>query len=87
MADPGTRGHGEGPAIVRAGRRTLQVSRPAKILFPDDGITKLALAEYYAVAGSVMLPHVRGPPVAMERYPNGLGGHRFYRKNVGGSVP
>jgi len=72
---------------VGAGRRTLQVSRPAKILFPDDGITKLALAEYYAVVGSVMLPHVRGRPVAMERYPNGLGGHRFYQKNVGGSVP
>jgi bifunctional non-homologous end joining protein LigD len=77
----------EAPARVRAGRRIVEVSRPSKVLFPDDGITKLDLAEYYAAVGSVMLPHVRGRPVAMERYPDGIHGPRFYHKEVGGSVP
>ena len=74
-------------ARVRAGRRFVEVSRPAKVLFPDDGITKLDLAEYYAAVGGVMLPHVRGRPVAMERYPDGIRGERFFHKEVGASVP
>jgi bifunctional non-homologous end joining protein LigD len=65
----------------------VEVSRPAKILFPDDGITKLDLAEYYAAVGSVMLPHIRGRPVAMERYPDGLRGGRFFQKEVARSIP
>jgi bifunctional non-homologous end joining protein LigD len=72
----------EGPATVRAGRRAVLVSRPGKVLFPDDGITKLQLAEYYASVGPAMVPLVRNRPVAMERYPDGLRGQRFYQKNV-----
>jgi bifunctional non-homologous end joining protein LigD len=78
-------GHGE-PASIRAGRWAVPVSRPEKVLFPTDGITKLDLAEHYARVAPLMLPLVRGRPVAMERFPDGLGGPRFYHKNVR-SVP
>jgi bifunctional non-homologous end joining protein LigD len=64
----------------------VEIARPGKLLFPDDGISKLDLAEYYAAVGAALLPHVRGRPVAMERYPDGLGGERFYQKEAG-SVP
>jgi bifunctional non-homologous end joining protein LigD len=80
-------GGGDDRAAVRAGRWTVEIARPDKVLFPDDGITKLDLAEYYAGVAPAMLPHVRGRPVAMERYPDGLNGQRFYQKNVNGSVP
>lgn len=83
----GSDGRGADRATVRAGRWTVQIARPNKVLFPDDGITKLDLAEYYARVAPAMLPHVRGRPVAMERYPDGLNGQRFFHKNVNGSVP
>lgn len=80
-------GRGGDRAAVRAGRWTVEPARPDKVLFPDDGITKLDLAAYYAHVAPVMLPQVRGRPVAMERYPDGLHGQRFFHKNLNGSVP
>ena len=59
----GARGR-EGAAVI---------THPEKVLFPDDGITKGELAAYYEAIAPVMLPHIRGRPVTMERYP---GGHR-----------
>ena len=70
------------PLAIRAGRRTVEVSRPDKVLFPADGITKRHLAEYYARVAPAMVPLIRGHPIAMERYPDGLGGQRFYHKNL-----
>lgn len=72
---------------VKAGRRSVEISRPGKVLFPDDEITKFDLAEYYAAVGGAMLPLIRGRPVAMERYPDGLRGQRFFQKDVSDSVP
>jgi bifunctional non-homologous end joining protein LigD len=67
---------------VRAGRRTIRVSRPDKVLFPNDGITKADLVDHYLRAADVMLPHVQGRPVSMKRYPNGIDGQVFYQKRV-----
>ena len=49
------------------------ITHPEKVLFPDDGITKGDVAAYYEAIAPLMLPHLRGRPVTMERYP---GGHR-----------
>lgn len=67
--------------------RGVEISRPDKLLFPDDGITKLDLAEYYDAIAGVMLPHVRGRPVNMERFPDGLGGAAFYEKKLPSHFP
>jgi len=72
---------------VRAGDRLVAVSRPGKVLFPDDAITKRDLAEYYAAVADVMVAHLAGRPIAMERFPDGLGGQRFYQKKLGPSAP
>jgi bifunctional non-homologous end joining protein LigD len=50
-----------------------KVSKAGKVLFPNDGITKGDLAGYYAAVAKFMLPHVRGRPIMMQRYPNGIG--------------
>jgi bifunctional non-homologous end joining protein LigD len=63
------------------------LSHPDKILFPDDGITKRDLAEYYAAVGEAMLPHLRGRPVTMERFPNGIGAGGFLQKDVSKGFP
>jgi bifunctional non-homologous end joining protein LigD len=58
------------------------ITHPEKVLFPDDGITKGELAAYYDEIAEVMIPHLRGRPVTMERFPQGLGAKGFLQKNV-----
>jgi bifunctional non-homologous end joining protein LigD len=56
-------------------------------MFPDDGIAKGDLAAYYEAVAPVMLPHVRGRPVTMERYHRGIGAPGFFQKNVTKGFP
>lgn len=58
------------------------ITHPEKVLFPDDGITKGELAAYYEMIAPVMLPHLRGRPVTMERFHRGIGEKGFFQKNV-----
>ncbi|MEU5086448.1 non-homologous end-joining DNA ligase [Streptomyces sp. NPDC021356] len=70
---------------VRAGRRTVQVHRPDKVLFPsthDEEYTKGDLVDYYRSVASFMLPHLRGRPLMLERRPDGLDGPVFMQKNT-----
>lgn len=61
---------------------TFPFTHPEKVLFPQDGITKGELAAYYDAVAAVMVPHVRGRPVTMERFPNGIHGKGFMHKDV-----
>jgi bifunctional non-homologous end joining protein LigD len=63
------------------------ITHPDKVLFPDDGITKGELAAYYEAIAPVMLPHLRGRPVTMERYPAGIGAEGFWQKDVSKGFP
>jgi bifunctional non-homologous end joining protein LigD len=73
-------------ATVRAGRRKVQISRPAKPLFPC-GINKAQLAEYYGQVALVMLPHLKGRPINLERYPDGISGERIMQQSAGRYFP
>src|SRR5690606_30868733 len=63
------------------------ITHPEKVLFPDDGITKGELAAYYEAIAPVMVPHLRGRPVTMERFPAGIGKPGFIQKNVARGFP
>jgi bifunctional non-homologous end joining protein LigD len=63
------------------------ITHPEKVLFPDDGISKGELATYYETVAAVMLPHLRGRPVTMERYPGGIGEKGFWQKDVSKGFP
>ena len=60
----------------------MVITHPEKVLFPDDGITKGELAAYYEAMAAVMLPHIRGRPVTMQRFHRGIGSPGFFQKNV-----
>ena len=60
----------------------MQISHPDKVLFPDDGVTKADLADYYRRIADRMLPWLRDRPIAMVRYPDGLRGDSIMQKNV-----
>jgi bifunctional non-homologous end joining protein LigD len=65
----------------------VKVTHPDKVLFPDDGITKADLADYYRSVAPVMLPLVSGRPVTMQRFPNGIGKGGFLQKQIGEYFP
>jgi bifunctional non-homologous end joining protein LigD len=67
---------------ILAGGRRIELSNPSKVLFPDDGFTKANLAEYYAAVAPVALPHARGRPVMMERYPDGIAHRPLIQQNA-----
>ena len=74
-------------ATVEASGRSIQVSHPERVMFPDAELTKLDLALYYARVADAMLPHVRGRPLALETFPDGVEGERYYAKNVPAHFP
>jgi bifunctional non-homologous end joining protein LigD len=63
------------------------ITHPEKVLFPDDGITKGDLAAYYEAMAPVLLPHLRGRPITMERYPSGIGKKGFWQKDLSKGFP
>lgn len=63
------------------------ITHPDKLLFPSDGITKGELARYYEQIAPVMLPHVRGRPLTMERFPAGIDKKGFIQKDVSKGYP
>jgi len=65
----------------------ITVTNPNKVLFPDDGITKGELVEYYERIAPRMLPQVRDRPLHMNRFPDGIGGIAIQQKRVPDSFP
>ena len=63
------------------------ITHPEKVLFPEDGITKGELATYYETVAPVLVPHIRGRPITMERYPAGIGVKGFWQKDVSKGFP
>jgi bifunctional non-homologous end joining protein LigD len=58
----------------------IRFTHPNKLIFPDEGITKLDLAKYYAQVAELMLPHIRDRPLSLVRCPEGIGGPQFFQK-------
>jgi bifunctional non-homologous end joining protein LigD len=63
------------------------ITHPDKLLFPADGITKGELARYYEAVQGSMLPHLRGRPVTLERFPAGIERKGFIQKDVARGAP
>ncbi|MFY9587133.1 MAG: non-homologous end-joining DNA ligase [Actinomycetota bacterium] len=72
---------------IRVGNRRVAISRRDKVLFPDDGITKGDLVEFYAGIAPKMVPYTRDRPLTLERYPDGLRGERIFQKNASKYFP
>ena len=69
------------------GSRVVNITRPDKVLFPEDGIQKQEIIEYYERIAEIMLPHIKDRPLMLQRFPNGIGVHGFYQKNIGSYFP
>jgi bifunctional non-homologous end joining protein LigD len=70
------------------GLHGVRLTSPEKQLYPDDGITKLDLANYYKEIADWILPHVVNRPLSLVRCPDGIEKESFFQKHPGiGSPP
>jgi len=69
-------------AVVRAGGKDVRLTNLAKPFWPELGITKGDLLQYYADVAAVLLPHLRGRAMVMKRYPHGAHGEFFFMKRA-----
>ena len=70
-----------GPGRVRTARE-FRLTHPDRVLWPDVGLTKQGLAEFYAEIAEWILPHVVGRPLALVRCPSGVGQACFFQKHA-----
>ena len=80
-------GEGLPPAVVALAEPQprpayrIKLTNPDRVYWPDEGITKAALADYYAEVWPWIAPHVTGRPLALLRCPDGIGGQQFFQKH------
>lgn len=67
--------------IAQVGKRKIELSNLRKLLYPDDNIMKAELIEYYLKVAPTILAHLKGRPLSLVRYPDGIYGERFFQKN------
>jgi bifunctional non-homologous end joining protein LigD len=69
-------------AVLKVDGREVQVTNLRKPFWPDLGIAKGDLLQYYADVANVLLPHIRNRAMVMKRYPHGAGGEFFFMKRA-----
>ncbi|KFF03018.1 DNA ligase D [Flavobacterium reichenbachii] len=67
---------------LKIGKTTLHLTNQNKIYFPDDGITKGDIVNYYSEVSDLILPYLKDRPQSMYRFPNGIKEMGFYQKDV-----
>jgi bifunctional non-homologous end joining protein LigD len=81
---PASEVHRERPA---RGRPEPPLSNLDKVFWPDEGITKGDLIDYYRQVAEVLVPHLRDRPFTMKRYPDGIAGNHFFQKDAPKHMP
>ena len=81
---------GEGSStrnVVVVDGRSIKVTHPDKVMYPADSLTKVAVIAYYVRMAERMLPHLDRRPVTRIRWPEGVGGARFFEKQLPAGAP
>ena len=73
--------------LINASGRELRLSNPGKLFFPQEGITKMDLVDYYLECEQAVVRHLRERPTVMKRWVDGVGGEPFFQKRVPDSAP
>lgn len=60
----------------------IKLSKPAKVLFAEDGYTKLDIARHYAEVEKWIMPYLKDRPLSIVRCPDGYHHHCFFQKHV-----
>jgi bifunctional non-homologous end joining protein LigD len=71
-----------GAVLANVEGRTVRLTNLEKVYWPDEGITKGDLIQYYAEIAPVLLPHLANRAMVMKRYPHGISGEFFFMKRA-----
>lgn len=63
-------------------KRTVKLTHPDRVYWPDEGVTKEGLADYYAQVWRHIAPFITGRPLALLRCPDGIAGPHFFQKHA-----
>ena len=75
------------PPVLKRRGKELRLSNLDKPFWPEEGITKGDLVAYYRDVAEALVPHLRGRPFTMKRYPDGWQGKSFFQKNAPSHMP
>ncbi len=76
------------PAVeLTVGERTVRVSNPDRVYFPELGATKLDLVQYYLSVGDGIVNSLRDRPCMLHRFPKGLSGAKVHQKRLPAGAP
>lgn len=75
------------PQTLKLGRHRVEITHPDKALFTEPTITKLDLVRHYERVAEAMLPHLRGRPLALQGFPQGIEGHGYFLKSAPDHFP
>ena len=78
--------HGDEVELDAAGR-TVVISSPNKVMFPEPGLTKLDVARHYLAVEEPIMRTVRDRPTLLQRFPNGVSGQNFFQKRIPDNAP
>lgn len=67
---------------IKVGKETLTITHPDKVYFPESGITKGDIIDYYESVAEYILPHIKNRPQSLHRFPNGIDAAGFYQKDA-----
>jgi bifunctional non-homologous end joining protein LigD len=74
-------------SLIEIEGKKLSVSNLDKVLYPQSGFTKADVIWYYVHVAPVLLPHLRGRPLTMTRYPDGVASKSFFEKHSARKAP
>jgi len=65
----------------------VELSKPDKVFYPDSGLTKGEVVEYYRTVADAMVPHLLGRPLTLRRFPDGIEGEGWFQKEASDYFP
>lgn len=73
--------------VFRLGSKEVRLTHLDRVYYPEPGYTKADLLNYYLHVAPYLLPHIRGRPLTLERWPSGITGESFFQKNASAHFP
>lgn len=67
--------------MTQVGKRKIELSNLDKVLWPEDGVLKAELIQHYLGIAPTILAHLKGRPLSLVRFPDGIHGESFFQKN------
>lgn len=67
---------------IKVGKDSLIITHPDKLYFPESGISKMDVIDYYESVAEYILPHIKNRPQSLHRFPNGIDAPGFYQKDA-----